>query len=80
MEQVGGNFLWFDVRVHDVPHVFHLELVVAANFHEPFLEEHLFVKELALAGPLFEAFWDFVVPIDYDADQKVVFRELELFI
>ena len=43
MQDVGRNVTLFDLWVHDVLHLLHLELVVTIYVHKAFLKEHLLI-------------------------------------
>lgn len=54
MQHVAWYIAGVDIIVHDISHVFHLELFVPALLHETFLEEHFFIEELLLSRQLLE--------------------------
>ena len=43
MKQIGRNLILREILVHDVTHLFHLELLVLAKLHEALLEELLLI-------------------------------------
>lgn len=45
MQDVCRDITVFDLWVHDVLHLLHLELVVTIDVHKAFLKEHLLIEE-----------------------------------
>ena len=78
MQDVGGDLIFRHSFVHDVRQLFHGKLLVLVNVHEAFLKEHLFIEESLLSGHLLEACGNFLVAINHQDYQEIIFREVRI--
>lgn len=80
MENISGDFIIFDVIVHNISHGLHLEIVVTIRVHEALLEQNFFVKETFLTCHEFETRRNTIVTINDDDDQEIIFGEIRLWV
>ena len=76
MQDVGGDLIFRHSWIHDVRQLFHGKLLVLVDVHEAFLKENLFVEESLLSGHLLEACGDFLVAINHQDYQEIIFRKV----
>ena len=76
VQDIGGDLIFRHSWVHDVRQLFHGKLLVLVDVHEAFLKEHLFIEESLLSGHLLEACGDFLVAINHQDYQEIIFREV----
>jgi len=80
MQDVGWNVTFFDLWVHDILHLLHLEIVVTIDIHKAFLKENLLIEESFVSSQSLKAVRYTLVSITNYHHKEVIFGELCLWI
>ena len=78
VQDVRWDLIFGHSWVHDLRQLFHGKFLVLVDVHEAFLEQNLFIEEPFLSGHLLEACGYFLVTINHQDYQEIIFCEVRI--